>query len=373
MRIAIDVRNLQEKHLSGVGWYTTHLLDALFALRTPHTYTLCHSSWKKPPEHLFRWKDAPHVRYHERRLPSKLLTVCYILAHAPDFRTLYGAHDAVLMPNHLFWAFDPTEKVALVLHDFSFELYPEFFTRKMRLWHRAIRPYALMRRANALVAVSEHTKNDAIRLGANEEKLTVVHEGASHVPQAQSSSSDYRSGAILSLGNLEPRKNIFLLLEAYRILRTLHEEIRNPLLIVGSTQWWNDAKLRRAISRNPFHKDITVTGYVSERKKSTLFASAAAFAYPSRYEGFGLPPLEAMRMGVPVVASHAPALPEILGDAAVLIDPYKPEELAEALWQTLTDEQLRSDLIAQGFARAKKYDWRKTAQGILEVLEKLAS
>ncbi len=371
MRIAIDIRNLQDKHLSGVGWYTVYLLDALFALDSVHEYTLCYTAWKQPPKHLFRWKDVPTVTYKHTRIPSKVLHAAHILFRAPTFEILFGEYDMVLMPNHLFWAFRDTTNIALVLHDFSYRLHPECFTPKMRLWHRLIRPQVLLRRAQALIAVSNQTKEDAVRYGAEEEKVYVVYSGVPKEVKSQHNPlfAEHSKNAILFLSTIEPRKNISRLLEAYTLLRVEHKEIKNPLVLAGGTQWWGRNRVHKEIMRHPFKDDIVVTGYVSQEKKTALLAEAALFVYPSLYEGFGLPPLEAMQSGVPVVASHAPPLPEVLHDAAVLVDPYRPEDIAEAMWQTLSDDILRHDLVEKGYIQVKKYDWSTTAREILHVLE----
>ena len=174
-----------------------------------------------------------------------------------------------------------------------------------------------------------------------------------------------RENVILFVGTLEPRKNLVRLIEVFNKLRA--EGIKTSLLLVG--KWgWQSQEIKQAIDQSQFKQDIQVLGYVRATQKQSLYKQASVLAFPSLYEGFGLPPLEAMAMGVPVVTSNISSLPEVVGDAAVLIDPNNPEEIYVAIKKILTDKSFADQLIAKGYVQAQRFSWQETAKLTLAVL-----
>ncbi|MBI4280612.1 glycosyltransferase family 4 protein [Candidatus Uhrbacteria bacterium] len=275
------------------------------------------------------------------------------------------------MPNLNFAALSADLPLVLTVHDLSFEHYPSFFTAKERLWHHLVDPRTLVRRAAHLIAVSCHTKDDLIsHYGIPNERVSVIYPGvADHFFQKPSFSEiqevrdQYQlpSYFILSLASPgSPRKNIQTLIEAFLHLR------KNP----------NFSHLHLALAGKkppslPLPPNIHFLGYVPAAHRSILYRLATVFVYPSFYEGFGLPPLEAMACGTPVVASHTASLGEVIGNAGLLINPYHINDLIGALEQILTDETLAKASSERGRERAAAFRWDRAARETLELFKKV--
>jgi glycosyltransferase involved in cell wall biosynthesis len=239
-------------------------------------------------------------------------------------------------------------------------------------------------RADFVVADSENTRRDVIRLlGTPPERVAVVYGGVD--PSFQPVSDPARLGAlrerlgvgeapfILAVGVIEPRKNLSQLFEAFERLRGRREVARKlvKLVVVGRRGWlWQDI-LARA-ERSPWRDEIIFPGFIPESELATLYSAAAVLAFPSLYEGFGLPILEAMACGTPVVASNSSSLPEVVGKAGLQVDPNDADELAAALELVLLDEPLRAKLRERGLARAAEFNWPSAARSLVEVYRRVA-
>jgi glycosyltransferase involved in cell wall biosynthesis len=257
------------------------------------------------------------------------------------------------------------------VHDMTSWLMPELHTAANV---RADHSFAeTLKRANGVIAVSQSTKDDAIRiLGLAPEKIAVIHSGVAseffRVPPADLDSVRKRYGLhrpfVLFVGTIEPRKNIDLLLDAYgQLAPSLREEFE--LVLAGPIGWAReDTVARLGVSR--------YLGYIPEPDIAPLTAAATAFLYPSLYEGFGFPVAQAMAAGVPVITSNTSSLPEIAGDAALLIDPRSTSELRDALSRLLLSSGLRAELAARGRRRALNFTWETCAARSLEFFESMA-
>lgn len=265
-----------------------------------------------------------------------------------------------------------TGKVVTTVHDLTYLRYPETMDSKNLRFFRGNMERSLQR-ADALVAVSEFTKGEMVsQLGIAPEKITVVSPAA--VPSASSILPEeilrerwgIQRSYILYLGNLEPRKNIGRLLDAFTQVR---ERYPVTLVISGGLGWKSEGVLAkiRALDRG----DIIQTGYVSNEEKTLLMQRAAVFVFPSLYEGFGMPILEAMEAGVPVVTSNAASMPEIAGGAARLVNPLEPDSIAEELLEVLTHPKLRTIMREQGLARAGFYSWEHSADRLKNLYRQL--
>lgn len=325
------------------------------------------------------WANAaagakPEVVDRLTRWPNKLLHASILLTGRPRLDRMSGGSDVFWMPNLHVAAVSPSVRLALTVHDLSFERYPEFFSLKQRLWHAAVRPRELCRRADALIAVSASTKRDLVELyGIAPEKITVTHHGVSAAYRAATQSSDSKmthmgqNGTrlperfILHVGALEPRKNHLALLDAFALLKTrpTHGDLN---LVLAGPRGWRNGEILRAIATHPNRADIRLLGFVPEAEKPSLYRLASVFAFPSFYEGFGLPPLEAMASGTPVVAGFASSLGEVVGDAGILIDPYRPAELADALDGVLSSSTLAAELSRRGKNKAQAFTWEACAE-----------
>ena len=172
---------------------------------------------------------------------------------------------------------------------------------------------------------------------------------------------------ILAVGNVQPRKNLVRLVQAYILLRE-RQAINAKLIIVGRSQW-HGSEIQRIATNNAYSNDIIFTGYLEDSSVAALLMNCSVFVYPSLYEGFGLPVLEAMSLGAPVITSNSSSLPEVAGEAARLIDPTSVEEIADAIVQVLNDDEFSDRLRKRGLQRAAQFTWAKTAQATLSTYQ----
>jgi len=271
--------------------------------------------------------------------------------------------------NYTPFSFDQGPTI-ITLFDVSFVRHPE--------WHpkgrvRYLEKYCLKRLCDieAIITISEFSKKEIMNLlGVHAAKIYVTPLGVdcSFTPGERRMGS-FPDHYILFLGNLEPRKNLVRLLAAYRSLPGSLRR-RFPLVIAGASGW-HTHELKKALRQFQKSEKPILTGYVSQELLPDLYRGASLFVYPSLYEGFGLPPLEAMACGVPVITSNCPSLSEGVGDAAVEIDPYRVEELAEGMNLVLSNESLQGEMKEKGLKRAQMFSWEKTAKKTLQAYEEI--
>jgi glycosyltransferase involved in cell wall biosynthesis len=385
MRIGIDVRCLAEGKRTGVEEYVIGLLGELFNQDTENEYVLFFNARRYGiPEIVTQWADEhPHVSVRAFRFPNKLLNLLFWYLSWPKLDRLVGGTDIFFLPNLNFAAVSRKTKLVVTAHDLSFELYPETFSWQRRFWHFLVDFRRLVRRADRIIAVSQSTKSDlSARYGIPASRITVIHSGIDprFAPLSRNDESllavkeryqlPYRF--ILSLGTFEPRKNVVALVRAYEALMDLKDPVLSRYqLVLAGTRGWKCEDIYRTIEQSPYRSKIILTGFVDDRDKPALYNLAAVFAYPSIYEGFGFPPLEAMASGVPTIVSHSSSLPEVVGDAGIMIDPYRPDELFRALEETLRDQELLRSLRERGLARAAAFSWSRTAEQTLELFRLL--
>ncbi|OGI21650.1 MAG: hypothetical protein A3J06_01895 [Candidatus Moranbacteria bacterium RIFCSPLOWO2_02_FULL_48_19] len=383
MRIGIDIRCLAEGKRTGVEEYTLALLKGLFEHDTENEYVLFFNAWRKT--HLdFSWATRyPNVTLKAFRFPNKLLNLSLWYLHFPQLDRMVGGTDIFFLPNLNFASVSRKTKFLVTAHDLSFELFPETFSFKRRLWHFFINFRRLALAADKVIAVSQSTKDDlTAQYGVSEKKITVIRSGIGEQFHVMSRNDGellrvkekyhlpYKF--ILSLATFEPRKNILALIKGYEGLMHLnHPALAKYELVIAGVSGWKCEEVFEAIAESPYGDKIFLPGFIADPDKAALYNLASVFVYPSFYEGFGFPPLEAMACGVPVIVSHSSALPEIVGDAGILIDPYQPDELLQALRQVLTDQELADALRKKGEARAKLFSWEKTVEETLSVFRSL--
>jgi glycosyltransferase involved in cell wall biosynthesis len=261
--------------------------------------------------------------------------------------------------------------VIVMVHDLTFVRFPGLCTpdtlRYRGLVHRAIRQGAVVHTPSEFVADEVRAEFDI-----SPDRVVAIHSGLAPVTGGDPAAGAALAGGgryVLALGTIEPRKNVPGLVRAFSTLAAEDPDVR---LVVAGPDGWDQEQFAAAVARSPSRDRIVRLGYVSSDSRRDLLAGATVFAYPSRYEGFGLPPLEAMSVGVPVVAGRAGALPEVLGDAAVLVDPADDDELARVLAQLLADASIRDDLVARGRERAARYTWHATAERVVQLYRSLA-
>ncbi len=258
-----------------------------------------------------------------------------------------------------------------VIHDICFEHFDNVFGKLETIRQRIHVPYAA-KRSKIIFTVSEYSKNDIIthyKIPPNKILVTynAVNSNYKPLPSNEINTSDLRnrfnigcSPFILCVGNLQPRKNLVNLIRAYSKYRELYV-CDTRLVIVGKKSWMYNDIISEAIS-NQYSNEIIFTDYVSEKDLIRLYNEATAFIYPSLFEGFGVPPLEAMACGTPVAVSNTSSLPEVIGKAGLYFDPYNVEEITDSIYKLMSDKRLRDKLICMGYEQVKRYSWAKAAE-----------
>ncbi len=374
MRIGVDVRPLLESAWAGVATYVDRLTRSLVALGSEHEYLLFSNALTKHSAAAAAVAtEHPGVHYRHFRVPNKLLSAGVTLLHQPAFDRLLGGVDVFLSTNLGFSAFSSACPIVAVAHDLSFESSPDTYSWRRRRWHQAVRSAEHFRHATRVIAVSESTRRDLItQYGVPEDRIVVIHPGLDRSrfsdgdpAAAQTLFARYQLTApyILSLGTQEPRKNVDSLIRAFR---TVESAIPHTLVIAGASGW---SVGQGSVEPGP---RVRFLGYVPESLKPALYQGADLFVYPTRYEGFGFPPLEAAASSTPVIAGNHSSLVETVGSAALLVDPYNVAELARAVRAVITDRSLRDRLVTRGRDAAARFRWSDTARQVLGVLEEAA-
>ena len=364
MKIGIDAR-LVHYQPAGIGQYTLRLAQALAAMDKENTYVILQSRKDTAPlvdgvaVRRHSMLTPPHHRLEQWTLPLELRPLGLDLLHSPDF----------IPPFHF-----PRRSV-ITVHDLAFLRFPGLMTGDSHRYYGQIDK--AVRRADQIIAVSESTKRDLVALvGADERKITCVYEaagplfrpaGAAAISEAKQRfgiAGDY----LLLVSTIEPRKNIPFLLQAYaRMRETWPRGSEPPRLVLAGRKGWLYESIFAIRDELHLTDSVMCTGGVSSVDLPALYSGALAFVLPSLYEGFGLPVLEAMSCGAPVITSNISSLPEVAGDAAILVSPQDLVGLAAAMQRLSLDAGLRSQMSAQGTLQAARFSWERAARETLAV------
>ena len=358
MRVLVDYRPALRAR-TGVGEYMHELVRAYTAAHPADDVAVFTSSWADRPAP--GTAAALSARVVDRHVPVAVLNWLWHRAEWPPVEWLAGEADVVHAAHPLLIPSTRAARVVTV-HDLFFLSHPERTSAEIRRDYAALAA-SHARRADAVIAVSHYTRQQVIeRLGVDADRVHVCSSGArvwTHLGQAPHVPA---GGYVLFIGTLEPRKNLGVLLDAYERLAARGGPVP-PLRIAGGTAPGANAWLER-IRASPLAGHVQYVGYVPDDAREALFAGARTLVLPSLDEGFGLPALEAMAAGIPVVASTAGALPEVVGDAAVLFSPTDPDALAYALSRLATDDAWALDRGAAGLARARAFTWDAAARAL---------
>ena len=370
MRIYLDVAAAVHRR-AGLGRYAESLTRALVA-HDPTRFALFYNRGGGEVHPLVGLEELPTRTVHAGYKPWRLAVWLGQLAGLGFDRLLAGAQ-LYHATEHLLM---PLRRVPTVLtvHDLIFRLFPQHHKR-LNFWYLNVTMPLYCRRAGAIIAVSEATKRDLMRLyGVEESKITVVREAAA--PQFMPPSPDQvervriRYGLpdryVLRVGTIEPRKNLDRLLEVIQQLRKGGEAI--PLVIVGSKGWLYQRFFRR-LDELVLADLVHLPGYIPDADLPAVYGGAALAVEPSLYEGFGLPVLEAMACGVPVVCSRTSSLPEVGGEAARYFDPSNVSSMADEIWTVWRNAALRDAMSRTGLERAARFSWERAAQETMTVYE----
>ncbi len=378
LKIGIDIRCLMSPTRTGVAEYAYELLNAILKIDKQNQYFLFYNSHNDVAEHTPLWPQN-NIHYIATKWPNKLFNASIKILGWPKLDKLIsrnGELDYFFSPNLNFTALSKNPKRILTAHDLSFKFYPQFFSAKQRLWHWAINPKKQRQQANTILTLSENTKRDLVDYHKiPPEKIKVASGGLSAIfnnpvfdKEKIKQKYNLPNKFILCLGAVEQRKNIIGLIEAFEIFNKQYLISNISLVIAGSGAGWNNKKIYARALASPLRDKIEFIGYVDAADKPGLYSMSELFVYPSFYEGFGFPVLEAMAAGAPVITSNRSSLPEITDQAAYLINPNRPAEIAEAITKMLTDEKLREHFKKMGLEQVKKFSWETAAKQWLNII-----
>ena len=361
---------------TGVGHYTAELADALAKIAAEHEFRLVYPS--SFPASSFQFVSAPEQNLKAVRVPVGPIRKHWWTVGLPTYisrekiQLFHGTNYDIPM-----WHGCPT---VLTIHDLSSLLYPD--THEKRSVKRARRRLPIMSKAaDAIVVPTEAIKREVCEhLGTRGEKVFVVPDAAREffhpVAFEQTAATRERLGTgedfILTVGTIEPRKNIPTLVSAFERLRQGESHRHVKLVIAGGNGWLSGPSLE-AIKHSTANRQIILAGYLNDRELRDLYSSCRVFVYPSLYEGFGLPPIEAMACGAAVVVSNIPALVESTGGAARVSDPRDPDHLAQTISEVLNNDEEWAALASAGRSRASELSWTQTAIKTMQVYENLLS
>ena len=380
MRIGFDVSQTGQGK-SGCGYLAHSLIQALESIGGQHDYLLYRTfgdlywdpNWARDT-----YRGGPGTR--SSLTHSSLEQARAFWRHTPaDLEAQLGEPD-IVQANNFFCPTGLTHaRLIYLLHDLSFLVYPELTTEANRVGCFS-GVFNAAQTADAVVAVSHYSREHFLQVFPHypAERVHVIHPASrfqnadidavsqpKHLPQLA-------SGRFwLSVGTLEPRKNLRLLLQALAKLKAEQSSVL-PLVVAGGRGWLMD-DLEHTLSELGLTDDTILAGYVDDKVLRWLYANCRAFCYPTRFEGFGLPVLEAMSLGAPVIASRATSVPEVVADAGLLVNPDDAVELAQTIRQLDEDEDLRQTLSRRGLERARAFSWDKTAQAFLALYDEVAA
>lgn len=367
MNITIDITRAVIEG-AGIGRFTREMVAGLLKVDHENEYSLITTHFRDSVDMENRLKSFQETGQNLRRahIPGGIKETLWGL-DLPFYDSLYRGADLLLAPS--FFEVKMSLKIpqVVVIHDLATFLYPDQRGQEVSDRHNR-RVKLVCAQAKKIIAISESTKNDLIKiLKIDEAKIKVIYPGQTLFPTGGKLPQNIvPKKYILFVGTLEPRKNLKNLLQAHELLsNTLKEEY--PLVIVGAKGWNADKEFEQMKNM----KNVKVLGYVTDADLGELYKSAAVFAYPSLYEGFGLPVIEAQQFGVAVLTSNTSSLPEAVGDGGIQVDPNNIEAIAKGLQKLLEDKDLRQLLSVKAKNHAQQFSWEKSAREILEVLKNI--
>jgi len=398
MIIGIDASRAFQKNKTGIEEYSFQVIKHLRdKLDNKQVILYCNPAINTKPDFELpkNWKikflRAP-IFWTQFRLSVEMLfhppDVLFVPAHTVP--VIHPARNASRFQKILIWLFSHLyllgreaikthsdaggpKNTVVTIHGLEYEFCPEAYSFFDRLYMRwSIRKSC--RWAKKIIAVSENTKRDLVRLyKVPEEKIRVIYEGISEKSEILNPKSEIiskfkiqNSKILLFIGRLEERKNIIGIIKAFDILKEKYN-LPHKLVLAGEFGY-GEENIKYKIANSKYKEDIILAGYVSDEEKWGLLKNADIFLFPSFYEGFGLPILEAQSVGTPVVTSNISSMPEVAGDSAVLVDPKDTEEIAEAAYRIISDESYKNDIIEKGLENVKRFSWDKCAGEVADII-----
>jgi glycosyltransferase involved in cell wall biosynthesis len=369
VRVAIDARKL---HDFGIGTYIRNIVRQLARLDGQTEYVLiCQSRDRDVAGSL-----GPNFRVVTNDSPPYSIREQFSV----PWTTLRARAQVLHEPHYVLPPMTPCRSV-VTIHDCIHLRFPQYLPTPGASAYARMQMGAAAHKSDRILTVSEASKTDILKyFNVSPEKIAVIYNGIDerflteppeeavrHIAERYQLEGEF----VLYVGNVKPHKNVERLIDAFnRVRQAGHDGVR--LVVIGD-EISKNAALRRAVHRHNLHKYVRFLGFLPDEMLAIVYRLAAVFVFPSLYEGFGLPPLEAMACGTPVITSNVSSLPEVTGGAALLVDPTSAEEIAQAIERVLTDAALRADLRARGLARARDFSWERSVARIREIYLEVAA
>lgn len=379
MRLGIDIRPIMAAGLGrGLGIYTANLVKNLLIVNQEHHFSLFAARNQKIEEFLPQIPSTQHVTVAKLKRPTR---------------------NIFLWDQVLWWALLKKERVEVfhstvygvplvcpckrvfTIHDLTPLIFPEFFKK---FHHQAVYRFNFFtgKYADRIITSSQNSKQDIMHyLNIPDNKISVIYDGVGaqyrrlqSLEAIENIRTRYQIPGkfLLYVGGFDANKNLPMLVEAFKqLIQQKHLPDKNLFLVFVGNLTPATEPLREYVRARGIEEHVIFTGFVPEEDLIGLYNAAEVFVFPSIYEGFGLPPLEAMACGIPVIASKASSLPEVVGDAAIQVNPHSPEELSQRMFEILTNDKLRQELSHKGLERAKLFSWEQTARKTLQVYEEV--
>lgn len=378
MKIVFDAGPLYSQK-TGIGHYTYNLIKEISTQNIDNEIILfSRRSYKKSKKKQIDDINltGTNIDYVFQPLPNRIYRATRKIFGFPHMETFTGQVDIAHGTNFLPLP-SGRSKTVVTIHDCSFMVFPEYASKDtLRVLTKKIP--RIIHEVDVILTDSNHARKEVIEIfDAPENKVNVVYAAASEIyrPLEQFNKNDIQNAFskgfpyILYVGTIEPRKNISCLIKAFNLYK---KNTGDPIkLVISGRLGWLYEDITTEVERSKFKNDIIFSGYVSNDDMPKLYNGAELFVYPSFYEGFGMPPLEAMQCGVPVITSNCSALPEVVGEAAILIDPEDYVNLATQIEKVLCSSKLRKVMVENGLKQANKFSWAKSAKICLDIYSNL--
>jgi glycosyltransferase involved in cell wall biosynthesis len=376
MTIGIDIRMLASNQKSGIEEYVENLLAHMLPANPQIRFKLFYSSFRKPlPQ--YDWVKLKNVTLYNYKIPNNILFIAGRLFGWPKIDRMIDGVDIFFSPHFFLAPLSKNCRRVTTIHDLSFDIFPEYFSFRQKLWHKfEMTPAKQARLSDKIIAVSESTKEDLSRYyDIDPAKVEIVYSGISTDltrPTTDELDNFRRKNNLpeqfmLFLGKLEPRKNVSALVRAFDILKKDSAYDNMHLIIAGSKGWLCD-ELNEVIRLSPFASDIIVVGHVKDADRKYYYSLASVFVYPSFFEGFGFPPLEAMACSTPVITSNRSSLGEVVGNFGICINPDNIAEISHWTGELIDNKELRIRMVEGGLRHSRTFCWSATARKTLDII-----
>jgi glycosyltransferase involved in cell wall biosynthesis len=381
LNIQFDAQLLMNKHRTGISRTAQNLIECLARTNQQNTYILNYFAMFKAVEKRKLISDLLELecKPNECRLfVSSLYKALYNFIPIP-YSLFFGGRSDITHFMNYYVPPGAKGKIITMVYDMVYKVFPETMNNKT-FWMLNHSMKSSCERADVILTISQFSKNEIVKyMNIPDEKIEVMPCGVDHglympdydinditlVKDKLSIEGDY----FLYLGTLEPRKNIERLIESYALLKNRISVL--PKLVIAGPQGWLYNTIFQKANALGLQNEVVFTGYIDEKDAPVLMKGAVSFLFPSLYEGFGMPPLEAMACGTPVITSNVASLPEVVGDAAILVDPFSVDSIADALEHVLNDRNLRDELSRKGLDRASQFSWDRSAKIVSDIYTRL--